>query len=72
MFKIETKYNCKSLKKVKSLPLEFTVNKERERGRKEEGRKERWKRGRKKEEGWEGERKEQEGKKENERKRKKE
>lgn len=69
MFKIETKYNCKSLKKtVKSLPLEFTVNREREEGRE----KERWKRGRKKKEGREGERKEGEGNKENERKRKKE
>ena len=41
MVKIETKYNCKSLKKtVKSLPLEFTVNKERKEGRRKDGKEE--------------------------------
>lgn len=68
MFKIETKYNCKSLKKtVKSLPLEFTVNREREEGRE----KERWKRGRKKKGGREKGRREKEIKKMKEKEKKK-
>lgn len=67
MFKIETKYNCKSLKKtVKSLPLEFTVHREREEGTKEEGKMEK----RKEKAGREGGRKEGGRRKEkNERKR---
>lgn len=61
------KYNCKSLKKtVKSLPLEFTVNKEREEGTKE-GR-EGMERGRKGRKGREGGRR-QERKEKNDRKR---
>lgn len=60
MVKIETKYNCKSLKKtVKSLPLEFTVNKERKEGRRKDGKEE----GKRRKEGREKGRREKEIKK---------